>query len=349
MASQHGNDAACLLDDEMSLSKEMAEKSVHAAVSSIEIYNKPNFHFREEAFSLLMTGAWELLLKAKWLADHNDDESSIFETDSRGNLRESRSGNPCTYGLGYLAARLVEEKNSGFDKPAHDNVFALIEIRDTSAHFVHKDLELGRRVLEVATATLRNYLILAQEWFQIDLSRYNFFLMPLSFYHGFEAITAASVTKHPVQVQRLFEYLDSLVAEPESDSTKHVALRLETKFVRSKDASAVPFRWTDDPNAPTVRLSEEDVLRNYPLTYKDLTNQLRRRYADFLEGNKYHQLRKKFEQEKKYCIIRSLNPRNPNSSKQRFYNTNIIVEFDKHYTKRSKIKRKSTTDHEFAP
>jgi len=320
----------------MSLSKAIADKSVHAAVGAIEIYNKPDFHFREEAFSLLMTSAWELLLKAKWLADHKDDESSLHEKESDGRTRQSRSGNPCTHGLGYLAAKLLEDKTSGFDRPAHDNVIAMIEIRDTSAHFIHKDLQLGRRVLEVATASLRNYLILVQDWFQIDLSRYNFFLMPLSFYHGFEAITAASVTKHPEQVRRLFAYLDSLIAQPEHDSPKHVALRLETKFVRSKDASAVPFRWTDDPNAPTVQLSEEDVLRNYPLTYRALTAQLRRRYTDFREGEKYHRLRKKIEQEKKFCIIRALDPRNPKTSKQRFYNPNIIAEFDKHYTKQSK-------------
>jgi len=51
----------------MSLSKELAAKAVQAAVAAIEIYNKPNFSYREEAFSLLMLNGWELLLKAKWL------------------------------------------------------------------------------------------------------------------------------------------------------------------------------------------------------------------------------------------------------------------------------------------
>ena len=48
-----------------------------AAVAAIEVYNKPNFSYREEAFSLLMTNAWELLLKAKWVADHGDTEKSL--------------------------------------------------------------------------------------------------------------------------------------------------------------------------------------------------------------------------------------------------------------------------------
>ena len=48
----------------MPLNQELAEKSVQAAIAAIEIYNKPNFSYREEAFALLMSNAWELLLKA---------------------------------------------------------------------------------------------------------------------------------------------------------------------------------------------------------------------------------------------------------------------------------------------
>jgi hypothetical protein len=320
----------------MALSKDIAEKSVEATVAAIEVYNKPDFHFREEAFSLLMTNAWELLLKAKWLADHNDELEFLYEVGSDGKHRMSRSGNPCTHSLTYLTEKLFEDDNSGFDKPSYDNILALVAIRDNSAHFIHKDLELGRRVLEIGTASLQNFLLLVGEWFQIDLSRYNFFLMPISFYHGFETITATSVTPQSLQVQRLLAYLDALEAEEDSQSDKHVALRLCTQFVRSKDASGVSFRWTDDPKAPSVRLSEEDVLRNYPLTYRQLTDQLRRRYADFKNNRDYHRIRKRIEGQKKFSVMRALDPRNPKSAKQRFYNPNIVKEFDKHYTKRTK-------------
>lgn len=45
----------------------LLEKSVHAALSAIEIYNKPDFKYREESFYILMVNAWELLLKARIL------------------------------------------------------------------------------------------------------------------------------------------------------------------------------------------------------------------------------------------------------------------------------------------
>ena len=56
----------------MPLSTDLSSKSVQAAIAAIEVYNKPNFSYREEAFALLMSNAWELLLKAKWLLDHRE-------------------------------------------------------------------------------------------------------------------------------------------------------------------------------------------------------------------------------------------------------------------------------------
>lgn len=44
-------------------SKCLIEKSVSAIVLAIEVYNKPDFKYREETFAVLMMNAWELILK----------------------------------------------------------------------------------------------------------------------------------------------------------------------------------------------------------------------------------------------------------------------------------------------
>jgi hypothetical protein len=325
----------------MPLSKDLAEKSVQAAISGIEIYNKPSFAYREEAFSLLMTNAWELLMKAKWLLDHQEAEDSlhILVDDKKGGqtTKLNRSGNPISVGLTYLAAKLCEDANSGMERACQDNILALIEIRDNAAHLLNKDVYLGRRVLEIGTASLRNYLHLATEWFQLDLSIYNFFLMPLSFYHGFEVAEPAAPAAYPDQIRKLLKYLDQLEGtDDQNEGSQHVCLRIETKFVRGKEPGAVAFKWTDDPNAPTIAVREEDVLKNYPLTYRKLTDMIKRRYSDFLENGHYHKVRRTYEKEKKYCIERLLDPSNPRSARQRFFNPNVLQEFDKHYTLRVK-------------
>ncbi|MCH3717810.1 DUF3644 domain-containing protein [Campylobacter lari] len=58
------------------------EKSIQAALSAIELYNKPNFTYREESFCILMTNAWELLLKAKILKDNNNKLNSLYIPES---------------------------------------------------------------------------------------------------------------------------------------------------------------------------------------------------------------------------------------------------------------------------
>lgn len=161
--------------------------------------------------------------------------------------------------------------------------------------------------------------------------------MPISFYHGFEAAEPATRAHYPEQIQRLLTYLDTLEEKPTEEAAKqHVALRMETKLVRGKDTAAVAFRWTDDPNAPAVTVREEDILKNYPMTYRELASVMKRRYEHFLENKAFHRIRQALEKDKKYVIVRVLHPSNPSSSRQRFYNANILQEFDKHYVRRKK-------------
>ena len=46
-------------------SKELLDRAVAATIAAIEIYNKPDFRYREEAFAVLAINGWELLPKAK--------------------------------------------------------------------------------------------------------------------------------------------------------------------------------------------------------------------------------------------------------------------------------------------
>lgn len=51
--------------------EKLLANSLSAALSSIEIYNKPDFKYRDEIFTILNINAWELLLKAKILKNAN--------------------------------------------------------------------------------------------------------------------------------------------------------------------------------------------------------------------------------------------------------------------------------------
>lgn len=109
---------------------------------------------------------------------------------------------------------------------------------------------------------------------------------------------------------------------------------LPADAVVSESGDSQGVRIVDDPNAPAVVLREEDILKNFPYDYRRLTQKIRQRYSDFIENNHYHEIRRPLESNSQYCYTRLIDPNNPKSGKKRFYNPDILNEFDKHYTKK---------------
>ena len=52
--------------------KKLFDKSISVILSAIEIYNKPDFKYREESFAILIVNGWELLLKSKILKENKN-------------------------------------------------------------------------------------------------------------------------------------------------------------------------------------------------------------------------------------------------------------------------------------
>ena len=109
--------------------------------------------------------------------------------------------------------------------------------------------------------------------------------------------------------------------------------QIEIKFTRSKAKDALDVQVTNNPNAPEVRLTDEQVREKYPWDYDRLTTECRKRYSGFKSDQKYHDCRKKLAGDKRFSHVRELDPGNPKSAKKPFFNANILAEFDKIYTK----------------
>jgi len=102
-----------------------------------------------------------------------------------------------------------------------------------------------------------------------------------------------------------------------------------------KSIGDIGMQITDDPNAPAVRLEEEEILKKkYPLDYTALTNGLLARYSNFKRNTEYHKLRKGFMKNKKLCRTRYLDPNNLKSARKDFYSPLIYKKFDKNYNKK---------------
>ncbi len=320
-----------------SRSKELLNRAIAAMVAAIDIYNKPDFRYRAESFTVLATNAWELLLKAKWLHDHKNQMNSLYVRYGKGQkrkrIKKSRSGNPITHSLDYLAKKLLETKT--LEQHAWKNLQILLEMRDTVVHFYHHAPQFAERLQEVGAATVKNFVAAIQDWFERDLSEYNFYLMPLSFVSIPERTDAILLNK---EERRFIEFLEQQEPDNTDPSARYsVTVNIEVRFTRSKAKDALALQVTKDPNAPAIRLTEEQIRERYPWDYKTLTEKCRQRYTDFKVNQEYHDIRKGLVTDQRFAHVRRLDPDNTKSSRHVFYSPKILTELDRHYTKRDEV------------
>lgn len=323
--------------------KSLLDKSLAAAVSAIEIYNKPDFKYREETFALLMANAWELLLKAKILKDNKNVLKSIYvpaKTTTKDNRKikrffpkTNRSGNPMTINI------FAALDKAPADKILKGNIESLVEIRDNAAHFANSERLFQKKVLEVGTATLRSYVATHKEWFDEDLSRYNFYLMPLSFFHPFE-FESQSISKTDKQQKNLLAFIKKKEKAYPSDEkrTHNISLALEMRFVKSGTSTAMAVRYTDDPRAVPVRIEEEQVFKTkHPLSYEDLIHRCKERYKNFTTNSDFWVRKKQLENvpDFQYARPRYLDFERKKGGMKMYYSPEIFKMLDEYYTLRS--------------
>lgn len=319
----------------------LLEKSVHAALSAIEIYNKPDFKYREESFSILIVNAWELLLKARILQRNKNKLESIYIVDpnktrkdgtafKKPKYKTSRSGN-------YLTIDVTNAmKELKLPERLKENLGLLIEIRDNAIHFINDSKLFEKKFLEIGTSSLKSYVNMVDKWFDYDLSQYNFYLMPISFFHNHE-MQSFSINKEDKQHQNLLKFIAAKEKSFPSDETQehNISLILETKWVKSKSVDALTtFKYDpDDPNAISYKEDSEEVFRKkYPWSWTNhLKPKLQTRYNDFKMDQKFWTLKKSLENDRRYMDERHLDWNNLKGTKMKFYSTNILKEFDKHY------------------
>lgn len=323
-----------------SRSREMLNKSIGAMLAAIEVYNKPTFAYREETFSILAVTSWELLLKARILQLDRNRISAIIEYEKRqlttGVLsqklyrKKNRTGNHITLGVFKAYDTLVNKYADSVAPVIRLNLEALTEVRDNAVHFLNKDFGLRKKVHELGTGCLKNYLNLVRVWFGRDLSEYQIFLMPVAFLHDMP--TACGIVANNEE-KKVLEYIRLLEKDIDDATTNdfNLSIRLDIQVRRVADGEAPKVVISKEPGALPVTLQEEDIRERYPWDYAILTKQLSTRYGDFVNNASYHQFRKSLEGDERFCKPRFLDPGNPKSAKKNFYNPNILKEFDKHY------------------
>ena len=157
--------------------------------------------------------------------------------------------------------------------------------------------------------------------------------MPIGFVAPSRTGTAVSISRDEGNI---IEFISTLNANGDSQAGTdfHVALDVQLSFKRATSGAGATVAVTRDPDAPQVRLTEEQIRERFPWDYGELSQRLKARYIDFKLNKKYHEIRTQLKSDPNYVNQRYLDPGNPRSAKKDFFNSNVINEFDKHYTRK---------------
>lgn len=108
------------------LYRQLIEKGVEAFTMSIELYNKPSIKYRVEGFSLFICNAWELILKAHLLKTRG--EGSIYYKDNKNRTISLENA--------------IKEVFTNNKDPLRLNLEKIVELRNTSTHFITEEYEM---------------------------------------------------------------------------------------------------------------------------------------------------------------------------------------------------------------
>ncbi len=108
------------------LISKLLEKAQEAFILAIEIYNKPTIKYRVEGFAFFICNAWELMLKANLLKIKGND--SIYYKDKPD---RTISLEQC------IKLIFTNDKD-----PLRLNLEKIIELRNTSTHFITEEYEM---------------------------------------------------------------------------------------------------------------------------------------------------------------------------------------------------------------
>ncbi|TCO69485.1 DUF3644 domain-containing protein [Marinisporobacter balticus] len=254
----------------------LLEKSKEAFVMAIEIYNKPTIKYRVEGFSFFICNAWELMLKAYMIKKFG--EKSIYYKDNPNR----------TITLENCIKKIFTNEKA----PLRLNIEKIIDLRNTSTHFVTEEYEMV--YIPLFQACLFNFIEKMQEFHNIDMTE----VVPQNFLTL--AVSMKSLNESEIRAKYPEEIVAKLIATNESlssmveENNHGFAIKIEHHHYITKDKhKATSFVHIDKDAKIGVKIIKELKDPNDTHKYttkaciKEINKRLKREDID-IEVNKYH-------------------------------------------------------------
>ncbi|MCI8821921.1 MAG: DUF3644 domain-containing protein [Lachnospiraceae bacterium] len=278
--------------------EKLIEKSKEAFVMAIEIYNKPTIKYRVEGFSFFICNAWELMLKAHMICKFG--ENSIYYKDNPGR----------TITLENCIQKIFTNEKG----PLRRNLIKIIELRNTSTHFITEEYEMI--YIPLFQACVLNFVEKMQEFHEVDMTQVvpqNFLTLAVSMKSLDENAIRA---KYPEEIaEKILETNHRLVPMIQ-ENNQSFAIKIEHYHYITKDRNkATSFVHLDRDAEAGVKIIKElkDPNNTHKYTMKtalkEINRQLQKAGLD-IKMNAYHfdLFNKVFglKENEKYCYVHKI-------------------------------------------
>ena len=268
---------------EISLYEKLLDKSKEAFVMALEVYNKPSIRYRIEGFSFFICNAWELMLKAYIIKTHGESEIYYKDNPDRTITLEN----------------CVKAVFTNEHAPIRKNLQRIIELRNTSTHFIVEEYEMV--YVPLFQACIFNYSEKMYEFHHVDVTRLvpqNFLTLTVSM----RALNALELrAKYPGQISERLLSAAQIIGEEANENSDGYAIRIIHEHYITKDRNKATDIVHFEKNASagvTVLKELKDVNDIYKFSAKKLirevNNRLRRsgvvlyHNGSTVEFNRYH-------------------------------------------------------------
>lgn len=218
----------------------LIEKSKEAFCMAIELYNKPTIKYRVEGFSLFICNAWELMLKAHMINIFG--ESSIYHKD---NPQRTLSLENC-----------VQKVFTNNKDPLRINLEKIIELRNTSTHFITEEYEMV--YVPLFQSCVINFNEKMMVFHNVDMTvivPQNFLTLSVSM----KALNESEIiAKYPEEIATKMLDAKNNIDELSQNNNAKFAIRIEHYHYLTKDKSkATSFVKIDNNSDAGIKIVKE--------------------------------------------------------------------------------------------
>lgn len=239
--------------ESVTLEDKLLNKSIEAFILGIEIYNKPTIKYRIEGFSFFICNAWELMLKSYMMKKFGN--TSIYYKD---NPERTISLEKC-----------IEKVFTNDKDPLRINLEKIIELRNTSTHFITEEYEMV--YIPLFQSCVINFTEKMMAFHDVDLTNYipqNFLTLNISM----QAIDNASViAKYPEEIANKLIGRKQDIEELSNIKNEKFAIKIEHHHYLVKDKNkATSFVKLDKSADSNVKIIKDikDPNRTHPYNVK---------------------------------------------------------------------------------